>query len=86
MADSTANGGWPTVFDQNYAKWTDEQLNPYANQWVFFSRDGTRIVASHAELDEAYRLLAAAGVDPSDTVLDHLVADSGSELGGAQLW
>ena len=75
---------WYQRFEANRARWTNEQLHPHLGHWVFFTRDGTRILASAAELSDAYAALAAAGVQPDDTVLDHLVVESGSEVGGAQ--
>ena len=74
------------IFEENRAKWTDAQLAPYLGQWVFFSLDGSRILASHNDLGKAYTLLDQAGFLPDDTVLDHLVDGFDIELGGAQLW
>ncbi len=76
--------GWFRLFEESRAKWTEEQLRPFLGQWVFFSCDGTRILASALDLGDAYAALAAAGVPPDDTVLDHLVIEPDTEVGGAQ--
>jgi hypothetical protein len=60
-------------FEENRAKWTDEQLQPFLGQWVFFSLDGTQVLAHAVDLGEAYRSLNAAGVQPDETVLDHIL-------------
>ncbi len=51
------------VYEVNRAKWTEEQLLPYMGQWVFFSLDGTRALASAVDLGEAYEQLR--GWDPA---------------------
>ena len=63
------------------SSWTDDQLKPYLGQWVFFSADGSRILASAIELSQAYDRLAAAGHKPDDTVLDHLILADEVESG-----
>lgn len=55
------------------SKWTSEKLRPFLGQWVFFAKDGSRVLASAVDLDEAYRKLEQAGFLPDDTLLDHLV-------------
>ncbi len=53
---------------QNRAKWTLEELQPYGGQWVAWSFDGTRIVASDLDPLKLVEKLDAMGI-PTDEVL-----------------
>ncbi len=63
---------WPDVsqFHKNNANVPLEVLLPYVNQHVAWSLDGTRIVASAADLGELIRHLREAGVALDQVVLD----------------
>ena len=60
------------VYVGNRAKYKPEDLLPYADQWVAWSADGSRIVAHHAELAEVARQVAALGLEREDVIFDHL--------------
>jgi hypothetical protein len=49
-----------------------EEYLKLAGEWVAFSPDGTRILAHGKEFEEVKAALAAAGLNPFDTVWDHL--------------
>ena len=59
-------------------------LRQYEGQWVAFSLDGRRIIASHADLAELDRLIVAAGEDPEQVALERIVLED-TYLGGAEL-
>lgn len=61
-----------SVYVKNRAKFLPEDLLPYADQWVVWSSDGSRIVAHHSDLAEAARLVEGLGLDREDVVFDHL--------------
>jgi hypothetical protein len=70
-------------FLDNRREFPAEELEQYAGQWIAWSPDGTRIVASSAESEEA--LLAAlerAGEDPLAFVFDYVPGPDGTHLGG----
>jgi hypothetical protein len=52
------------VFQKNRARFTRAELEKYDGQWVAFSDDGSRIVASSEDLGELDKLVTAAGEDP----------------------
>lgn len=60
------------VYVENRAKFLPEDLLPYANQWVTWSADGSRIVAHHPDLAEVARRVEALGLEREDVVFDHL--------------
>jgi uncharacterized protein DUF5678 len=60
------------LYNENRNKFPEEQLEPYAGQWVAFSHDGTRILAAGMDLQEAMDRLKASGFDLPDAVWDHL--------------
>jgi hypothetical protein len=55
----------------------------YRGQWVAFSLDGRRIVASAAELGELDTLLVRRGEDPEKVALEFIDFED-SYLGGAE--
>jgi hypothetical protein len=60
------------VYVENRTKFLPEDLLPYANQWVAWSADGSRIVAHHPNLAEVARQVEAQGLEREDVVFDHL--------------
>jgi hypothetical protein len=69
----SSNGHWPgspdlSKYHQNRRKFPLEELAKYAGQHVAFSPDGTRILASGADLDELDNKLTAAGIPISQVV------------------
>lgn len=60
------------VYVENRAKFLPEDLLPYANQWVAWSMDGSRIVAHHSDLAEVARQIEAQGLEREDVIFDHL--------------
>jgi hypothetical protein len=61
-----------------------EELLKHRGQWVAFSPDGKRIVASSVSLPELDRLVRAAGESPEEVLLEQVpdvrFIESGSEL------
>ena len=53
---------------------TAERLAPYYGLHVAHNLEGTEIVASGRGYDELEKALAAAGIDPSSTVLSYVPA------------
>jgi hypothetical protein len=51
------------------------ELDKYRGQWVAFSADGRRIVASAPDLVELDALLVAVGEDPEQVALEFIDAD-----------
>lgn len=65
------------VFLANRAKFPVEQLAPYGGGWVAWSRDGTGIIASSKESEEAvWKQLEDAGLDVSQHVHSYIPADN----------
>jgi hypothetical protein len=60
------------LYNENRNKFPEEQLEPYAGQWVAFSLDGTRILAAGKDLEEAMAKLEASGIDLPNAVWCHL--------------
>jgi len=60
----------PTLaeYSQNRRIFPPEELAKYAGQYVAFSLDGIRIIASGATEDDLEKQLQAAGIDPSQVV------------------
>jgi hypothetical protein len=55
-------------YDENRARFPLDELVKYAGQYVAFSPDGKRIVASGETEEEVDRKLLAAGIHPSQVV------------------
>jgi hypothetical protein len=74
MADTTGRKGLldPRVYAANRSKVNPEDLLPYAEQWVAWSRDGSQIVDHHIELAVLVQQLEQAGIDREDVVFDHI--------------
>jgi hypothetical protein len=60
------------------------ELDKLRGQWVAFSLDGRRVIASHEDLAELDRLILAVGEDPEKVALERIEADEVC-LGGAEL-
>jgi len=60
------------VYVENRAKFLPEDLLPYADQWVAWSADGSKIVAHHPNLAEVARQVEALGLEREDVVFDRL--------------
>jgi len=60
------------VYVENRAKYLPEDLLPYADQWVAWSADGSKIVAHDPDLAEVARQVEAQGLEREDVVFDHL--------------
>jgi hypothetical protein len=61
------------VFIENRSKFPLDELEKYAGRWVAWSGDGTIIVASSSESDEAvYDQVVAAGLNPSEHVFGYV--------------
>ena len=61
--------------EQNRQRFTAEELIPYKDQWVAFSLDGKRIVASADDLIELDRRVRAQGDPISDVGLEYIAMD-----------
>ncbi len=74
------------TYRQNRARFAAQDLKPYDGQWVAFSVDGDRIVASGNNLGEVSARVLAAGNDLREVVLERIEIESGDiQLGGADL-
>lgn len=59
-------------FDKNRAKYPPEQLVAYEGQFVAWSPDGLRILASAADRAALYKKLDEAGIHFSQVVFDYV--------------
>jgi hypothetical protein len=55
-------------YSDNRHRFPQEELIKYVGQYVAFSLDGTRVVASGATEEELEKQLQAVGLDPSQVV------------------
>jgi hypothetical protein len=62
----------PVTFYENQRKIPTEELWRYAGQYVAWSWDGSRVVASDADEGELYRKLAEAGHELSRVVVTYV--------------
>lgn len=60
------------VYVENRRKFTLEEINRYAGQWVAWSVDGSKVVAHHEDLKEAARLVQEAGLTWEDVIYDRI--------------
>lgn len=73
-------------FRQNRAQFPREQLAKYRGQWVAFSPDGRRIVATAETLEALEDHLAAAGEDAQRLVFEGVPGpEDDSFLGGEEM-
>ena len=74
------------VYRENRAKFSLEELRIRDGQWVAFSADGQRIVASAATIAELSEQVGAAQEGLSDLVLERVEMESTDiNLGAAEL-
>ena len=73
-----------TEFEKNRDLFTVEQFEPYDGQWVAFSMDGKRIVASGRDLIDLERAIIAAGENPENVGLEFIDFSPGIDPGGVQ--
>ncbi len=74
----------PQEYRQNRARFTLAELSKYRGQWVAFSLDGRKIIASNQDLAALDRLVVAAGEDPEHVAFERIELDD-IYLGGAEL-
>ena len=74
------------TYRQNRASFPVNDLKPYHGQWVAFSADGHRIVASGNTIAQLSERVGAAGEDIQEVVLERVETEAGDiQLGGAEL-
>jgi hypothetical protein len=61
-----------TINRNNYPT---EELRKYAGQWVAFSRDGTKILASHPDPMGVTKLIDDAGISRGAVIFEPIYAD-----------
>jgi hypothetical protein len=72
-------------FRENRSRISLDELRKYNGQWVAFSEDGLRIVASGEELEEAAKRVEAAGAELKDVLFERIEFDSNEIfIGGAE--
>jgi hypothetical protein len=74
----------PEEYERNRVRFTLADLAKYDGQWVAFSLDGRRIIASHEDLAVLDGLVVAAGEDPEKVAFERIVLED-SYLGAAEL-
>lgn len=72
------------LYRENRSRMTYEDLREYQGQWMAFSSDGARILASGPTLLELDARLVSAGVDPQEVAFESIELEDIS-LGGAGL-
>lgn len=73
-------------FRANRARFPRAELAAHTGEWVAFSADGTRIVASAVTLAGVYAQLDAIGVNDQDVAFECMgEKDNGSYLGAGEL-
>ena len=72
-------------YDENRANFPAEELRKYDGQWVAFSADGRRIVASAEDLDSLEDLLGVEGQDPEKLTFERVDSASYPYVGAAEL-
>ena len=74
------------TYRQNRARFPADDLKRYDGQWVAFSADGGRIVASGESIGQLSERVIAAREDLQDVVLERIeVEGSDIQMGGAEL-
>ncbi len=74
----------PREYRENRARFPFAELAKYRGQWVAFSPDGRRIIASSEALAALDSLVTSAGEDPEQVGLERIEFED-SYLGGAEL-
>jgi hypothetical protein len=72
-----------SVYRENRAKFSIEELRRRDGQWVAFSADGQRIVAGAATIVELADQVRAAQEDLRDVVIERIEIESGDIILGA---
>lgn len=72
------------VFRENRSKFSLVQLAGHQGEWVAFSLDGRRIIASSPDLGMLDKLVIEAGEDPEQVAFERIEPEDVS-LGGAEL-
>ena len=72
------------AYQENRARFPLRELAKYQGQWVAFSLDGARIIASSEDLITLDRLIIELGEDPEQVALERIDLDDVC-LGGAEL-
>lgn len=62
-------------YRENRARFSFSELKKYRGQWVAFSQDGLRIVASSDDLTALDQLVTIAGEDPERVALERIAAE-----------
>ena len=77
MSSNGKADGWidSNLFNINRNKVPLTELQKYAGQWVAWSADGTRILASHPTMPGLCDLLDKQGIDSMSVVLSEIHAD-----------
>ena len=74
------------TYRQNRARFAASDLKPYDGQWVAFSADGHRIVASGESIGQVSERVAAAREAIQELVLERIeIETADTRLGGAEL-
>jgi hypothetical protein len=74
------------TYRQNRARFPANDLKPYDGQWVAFSADGRRILASGDTIGQLSEKVGSAGEDFQEVVLERIEIESSDiQLGGAEL-
>ena len=61
---------------ENRSAFRRAELAKYRGQWIAFSLDGRRIIASAPDFVELDSLLLALGEDPEQVALEYIEADA----------
>jgi hypothetical protein len=62
----------PVVFQENQCRFPQEDLLPYAGQYIMWNSDGTRVLASAPDRETLYQQLQAAGIPGDHVVFDYV--------------
>ena len=74
------------TFRENRARFPLDELRKYDGQWVAFSADGQRIVASGATIADLAEQVRSVNEDLRDVMIEHIEMDSNEiHLGAAEL-
>lgn len=80
-------GALTRVYRQNRARFPVDDLKPYDGQWVAFSADGRRIVASAENIGQLSDRVTAARQELQDVVLERIEVETGDiRVGGTELF
>ena len=77
MAHSGHRNLQSSVYEQNRARFTADDLQSHNGKLVAFSRDGSQIIASADSFDVLDELIVAAGADPAEVGIERIVLNEG---------